>query len=127
MNSNNPTEAIKQARLHWHQLPPHARERRTARHLDEVLKLLEEQMNAGGLEWTLCGGQSAGGLPQGSVWRLRPKDEGATAAQRTKDLQRLASAAKLLSELEEHFGETCTNPLNKRVRSWLSGSCSTPA
>lgn len=54
------------------------------------------------LEWVLCGGQTAGMEPATYVWQLRDKGELARVQQTTKDLQRLASAARLLTRLRTY-------------------------
>lgn len=55
-------------------------------------------IDSNNLEWVLCGGQTVGLSKPNYIWRLRYKDEDLTIAQRTKDLQRLAGASRLLHE-----------------------------
>lgn len=78
-----------------------------------------DQLEESGLHWVLCGGMSVGMTAQPKVWRLRPKDEPAREAQRAKDLQRLASAARLLHDISMYFGPSCEHELARRVRGWL--------
>jgi hypothetical protein len=79
-----------------------------------------EQLEESGLHWVLCGGMHVGHTVQPKVWRLRPKDEVAREAQRAKDLQRLASAARLIHAVSLYFGDSCEHDLAKRVRAWIS-------
>ena len=58
-----------------------------------------EQLEESNLHWVLCGGLHVGHHVQPMVWRIKPKDEPAREAQRAKDLQRLASAARLIHEM----------------------------
>lgn len=77
------------------------------------------QLEENGLHWVLCGGVQVGLRTHPKVWRLRPKDEVEREAQRAKDLQRLASAARLIHSISEYFGDSCTHELAYQVREWL--------
>jgi hypothetical protein len=59
----------------------------------------QEQLEESNLHWVLCGGMHVGHHVQPKVWRLRPKDECDREKQRAKDLQKMASMARLISEV----------------------------
>ena len=58
------------------------------------------QLEMNGLHWTLCGGLQVGMHTHPWTWRLRPKDEVARVAQRTEELQALATAARKVAGLQ---------------------------
>lgn len=61
-------------------------------------KRAEEAIESSNLHWVLCGGMTVGMTPPRYVWMLRPKNEVAEQQEKTKLLQRLASAARLINE-----------------------------